>query len=463
MNLLIVVPAYAPFVGGAQTFCRAIARRLVADGHRVTVLTTTAQQADDFWQQPALDRATLPERESIDDIQIVRIPLAYPWPAPWRFGLLRKASHQLARLPLPTGWQKPLLRHLTRSMPPLLGLQLELLPLIDAADTVLDVDASWDGLFVGAAQAAFSQAKPLVTVPLIHTGSRAITAHFCMAHQVAVYQQSAATVALSLPEKRLLAEWGVEKAKLHRLSMGVEDVPTGETSAAAGSIAAGHYQLPKRFVLFLGAATYDKGAFTLALALVELARQGDDVAVVFCGPQQHQLTVFIDTQPADVRAILKERIFLLGVVDEGTKQGLLAGCVALALPSRVDSFGIVLLEAWQQSKPVIAAAIGGPAAIITHEGTGLLIPFDAPTALAAAIRRILNEPGLAARLGANGRQVVTDQYTWDKCYDALHQIFKCIHSSTDNASSTGSANTDSADRRTENKEQNSIGRSDERL
>lgn len=420
-HLLVVVPAYAPFVGGAQTFCRASSRRLLADGHRVTILTTDAQQSDDFWQPPPSDQTVLSRRQEIDGAQIIRLPLLYPRPAPLRFGLARRASHLFARLPLPAAWQRYLLRHFTRSMPPLLGLQSELPPLIAAADLVLVVDASWDGLFVGAAQAAFAQAKPVVAIPLIHTGSPTITAHFRMAHQTAVYRQAAATVALSPPEQALLAGWGVEQARLHCLPLGVEAVDTDEARRAVEIVRRG-YGLPQRFVLFLGAATYDKGAFALAHAVAVMARRGEDVALVCAGPQQHQLAVFMDIFPASMRAILKQRVHLLGVVGEKTKQALLAGCVALALPSRVDSFGIVLLEAWQHGKPVVAAAVGGPATLVTHEETGLLVPFDDPVALASALQRLLNEPGLAARMGAAGRQTVIDQYTWDNCYDAFSRI-----------------------------------------
>ena len=446
MHLLLVVPAYAPFVGGAQTFCRAMARRLVADGHQVIILTTAAQQADDFWHPPPSIRDALPRCEQMDGVQVIRLPLAYPWPVPWRFGWVRRATHLFARLPLPSAWQKPLLRHFTRSMPSLLGLQLELSPLVAAADLILVVDAGWDGLFVGAAQAAFVQTKPVAVVPLIHMGSRAIIAHFDMAHQVGVYQQADAVVALSLPERVLLARWGVDQARLHCLSMGVETVDIDEVCQNREAVLR-QFGLSQRFILFLGAATYDKGAFTLVQAVAELVKQGESVEIVCAGPQQHQLAVFMDIFPPQIRSILKKRVHLLGVVDEQVKQALLAGCTALALPSRVDSFGIVLLEAWQHGKPVVAAATGGPSAIVRHEETGLLVPFGASDALAAALQRILNEPGLAARLGAAGRQVVTNQYTWDKCYDALRQIFNRIHSAVDDSGTKS----------------NPIGRSDERL
>ncbi len=446
MRLLLVLPAYMPFVGGAQTFGRAISRRLTADGHRVTILTTAAQQADDFWQPPPAGRTALPQREEMEGAQVIRLPLVYPWPAPYRFGLARRLTHLFARLPLPALWQRYLLRHFTRSMPPLLGLQSELPPLIAAADLVLVVDASWDGLFVGAAQAALAQTKPLVVVPLIHTGSPAITARFRMAHQVAVYRQADAVIALSPSEQELLAGWGVEQARLHCLPLGVEAVDVAAAQKQSEDVRR-RYRLPECFVLFLGATTYDKGAFTLAQMVAELFLQGQEMHVVYAGPSQHQLVMFRDIFPPRVRAILQERLHLLGVVNERTKQALLAGCAVLALPSRVDSFGIVLLEAWQHSKPVVAAAIGGPASIIADEETGLLVPFDAPAALAAALQRILNQPGLAARLGAAGRQVVTNQYTGDKCYDDLYQIFNHIRSVAD----------------AEDAKSNRMGRRDERL
>ena len=209
MQILFVIPAYAPFVGGAQTFGRSMVRRLAADSHQATVLTTNAQQADDFWQPPPLIRAPLLRREQMDGAQIIRLPLAYPWPAPYHFGLLRRASHLLARLPLPASWQPPILRHFTRIMPPLSDLQSELPPLVASADWVVAIDASWDGLFVGAAEAPFAQDKPLAAIPLTHTGSPAISARFHMAHQVAAYRQADAVIALTTAEQTMLVGWGV--------------------------------------------------------------------------------------------------------------------------------------------------------------------------------------------------------------------------------------------------------------
>ncbi|WP_299938767.1 glycosyltransferase [uncultured Pelagimonas sp.] len=67
-------------------------------------------------------------------------------------------------------------------------------------------------------------------------------------------------------------------------------------------------------------------------------------------------------------------------------------------PSRADTSSMVSLEAFGAGTPVIAAAVGGVPEIVQHEQSGLLIPPDAPEALAAATRRLIDQPALMAQL-----------------------------------------------------------------
>ena len=48
MKVLLVCPSHRPFLGGAQTLREAMARRLLADGHQVTLLTTNVRQPSNF-------------------------------------------------------------------------------------------------------------------------------------------------------------------------------------------------------------------------------------------------------------------------------------------------------------------------------------------------------------------------------------------------------------------------------
>lgn len=81
---------------------------------------------------------------------------------------------------------------------------------------------------------------------------------------------------------------------------------------------------------------------------------------------------------------------------------LMKGASVFALPSKAEPFGRVLVEAWACGAPLVATRAGGPAELVHDGEDGLLVPPENPTALAGAIRRILKEPGLAARLRAAG-------------------------------------------------------------
>jgi len=88
------------------------------------------------------------------------------------------------------------------------------------------------------------------------------------------------------------------------------------------------------------------------------------------------------------------------------------------LSVRVRSAGLVIAEAMARKLPVIASHIGGPAEILTHEANGLLVTPGDEQALAMAIRRLLDDRALRARLGASARQTVEERFTIES--DARH-------------------------------------------
>jgi glycosyltransferase involved in cell wall biosynthesis len=64
-----------------------------------------------------------------------------------------------------------------------------------------------------------------------------------------------------------------------------------------------------------------------------------------------------------------------------------------ALPSRSDSFGIVLLEAWANGAATVGYVAGGIGGVIRHEQDGLLVRCGDLKGLATAQRRLTEEPG----------------------------------------------------------------------
>lgn len=417
MKVLWTVPSYTPFVGGAQTLVAELAERSIDQGEN-RILTTNALEAADFWR-PGLGNR-LPARESINGVEIERLALRYPPPAPYRFALLRRLGLWTHACPIPEpiliGW----LRQFARSMPPLDGLQSALRRLSVRVDAIVSVDAGWDGLLLAAAECAAERRIDHFIIPLIHTGSPAIGAGYRMAHQRQVYRQAEGVLALSKREASLLGEMGVSQNRISLLFPGVNPA-AGKRAGSADHFRERH-RLRGPVVAFVGATTFDKGAFTLLDSLPELNRRFPVLSLVFAGPERARLVDYVGSMEESVRSVIQERARFLGLVDETTKQTLLSASDLLVLASRVDSFGIVVLEAALHAKPTIAAAAGGLAETVRHGETGLLIPFDDSSALVTAISRLIDEPALAQRLGRRAQQRTIADYTWTKTYERFREI-----------------------------------------
>jgi len=94
------------------------------------------------------------------------------------------------------------------------------------------------------------------------------------------------------------------------------------------------------------------------------------------------------------------------------------------LPARLpEGFGIVQIEAMFQSKPVVATNIGGSLDAVVQGETGFLVPPDDPSALAARIVELLENPALRETMGRKGRQRVLDRFTIERQVREVVKIY----------------------------------------
>jgi glycosyltransferase involved in cell wall biosynthesis len=105
---------------------------------------------------------------------------------------------------------------------------------------------------------------------------------------------------------------------------------------------------------------------------------------------------------------------------------LLAAADICVLRSRWDPVGTVMLEAWAAGTPLVAAASQGPSALIENGRNGMLVPIDDAPALAAAIRRVINEPDLAARLIEQGRADYEQGFTREAVTQRMLALYRQI-------------------------------------
>jgi colanic acid/amylovoran biosynthesis glycosyltransferase len=164
-----------------------------------------------------------------------------------------------------------------------------------------------------------------------------------------------------------------------------------------------------RYVLFAGRFVEKKGAGYLIEAMRRLESEGRDLRLVLIGegPMADELK--------RAAAVLKQVEFL-GWMPNHDLRRWLRGALALCVPSLRASDGdaeglpTVAIEAMAAGTPVVGSRHAGIGEAIEHERTGFLVPEQDPEALAAALRRLSDEPGLRQQLGENARSAAVERF-----------------------------------------------------
>lgn len=110
---------------------------------------------------------------------------------------------------------------------------------------------------------------------------------------------------------------------------------------------------------------------------------------------------------------LRDRVFFHGSVPR--PQDALARMDVLWLPSRVEGFGLVLIEAMASGVPVVACGAGGVLDVVRDNENGLLDndPVRTHRHFANSLRRLRDDPALRNKLVENGLRTVREKFTWD--------------------------------------------------
>jgi glycosyltransferase involved in cell wall biosynthesis len=128
--------------------------------------------------------------------------------------------------------------------------------------------------------------------------------------------------------------------------------------------------------------------------------------------------------PRPTREILAQqspRLEVTGAVDDVRAH--LASAAAVIVPLRVGGgTRLKVLEAMAMAKPIVSTRIGAEGIEVVDDKHLLLA--DAPAQFAEAVGRVLDEPGLAARLGAEGRALVTARYSWEASARGLEEFLR---------------------------------------
>lgn len=104
----------------------------------------------------------------------------------------------------------------------------------------------------------------------------------------------------------------------------------------------------------------------------------------------------------------------------------LADLDVVVLTSRNEGTPMSLIEAGAAGRPVVATDVGGVRRVVLDGRTGLLVPTADPGAVAAAVRSLLADPAMRARLGAEARTHVSAEFGLQPFLDRMAQIYDSL-------------------------------------
>ncbi len=120
---------------------------------------------------------------------------------------------------------------------------------------------------------------------------------------------------------------------------------------------------------------------------------------------------------------LSDSIIMLDTLPRNKYIDLMRAVDVVAVPSRNEPFGIVILEAWAAGKPVVATTAGGPREFVWHNINGFLVDAN-PGGLAHGLGSMLADHEHCRALGANGRKACEDMFNWDNVASYTEGVYQ---------------------------------------
>jgi len=152
-----------------------------------------------------------------------------------------------------------------------------------------------------------------------------------------------------------------------------------------------------------------------------LANQLHDIHLQMIGPDKKDGSKEM-VEELIAKYNLKSKIELVGPVDKKDVSNWLNKSDIFLNTTNFESFGVSVLEAAACGLCIVTTNVGELSYLWENEVDALLVPPNDPEAMAAAIQRILTEPGLAARLSANARKKA-EQFVWSFILPQWEKIF----------------------------------------
>jgi glycosyltransferase involved in cell wall biosynthesis len=407
------IQRYPPALGGSEAYFARLGKYLAAAGDDVTVFTSAALDLEAFWSKRG---RCLPAGAACDGgVHVRRYPLLR-WPG--RRYLLKGLSLFPHRL-----WQC-----LTMPCNPI---SVRMWRECGRPDRTFDVVHASAFPYAFPIACGLRLARrlriPFAVTPFLHLGDPddpqdATRASYTTPALLSLLRAADRVLVQTPGERDALVERGIPSHKLVLQGLGVEpaectggdrDRARREWGVAPDEVVIGHLANNSR----------EKGTIDLLLATARLWQRGTRCRIALAGPEMPNFRKFFEGFAAELNPDSRSAVLRLGVLDDRQKRNFFAGLDVFALPSRSDSFGLVLLEAWANGLPNVAYRAGGIADIVRHNQDGLLAPCGNIEDLAGQLARLIADAALRRQLGEAGCRRLPVEFRWPDKLDLVRRLY----------------------------------------
>ncbi len=144
------------------------------------------------------------------------------------------------------------------------------------------------------------------------------------------------------------------------------------------------------------------------------------LVIVGAGPQRAEYEALVQELG------LQGRVEFPGWVDPAEIPRTYRAFDVFVAPSRIEAFGVAVLEAAACGLPAVVTKVGGLPEVVEDGVTGLVVPPEDPVALAEALRRLVADREGRRRMGAAARRFVAARYRWEDTAERMEQLYRQV-------------------------------------
>ena len=182
----------------------------------------------------------------------------------------------------------------------------------------------------------------------------------------------------------------------------------------------------EKIILYVGRLVYEKGVQHLISAMPKILDHYHDSKLVIAGKGG-----MLDELKAQVDSMgLSNKVYFTGYLNQKEVQKMYKCADVAVFPSTYEPFGIVALEAMLAGIPTVVSDIGGLNEIVEHGVNGMKSYAGNPNSIADSVLSLLFDPQLAMNVTKNAKNKVKDEFNWQKIAQDTHYIYELAISKT---------------------------------